>query len=114
MSKASNRKSCSGLVQNVLTEFRHLESDVSQQAFKLLLDCGYQLMVKADDSSGIGGDSALVVTSLKEPKRILHRLAMHPLIDPSRSFANKAKSWLLSSFITDLWYALASDTNVDD
>lgn len=85
----------SGLVRNILTEFRHLNSAVAKQAFSLLFAAGYRLV----------GRNGLLL-SLPESERVLHQLALHPLSDASRSTWQKVRSVVLASYITDLWFAL--------
>jgi FkbM family methyltransferase len=88
----------SGLVKNVLTEFRHLNRAVSQQAFQLLFTAGYRLV-----------DSRGVVTSREESERWIHRLTVHPLSDPTKSVWQKTRSVFLAAFITDLWFTLSHE-----
>lgn len=88
----------SGLVRNILTEFRHLNSAVSKQVFQLLFAAGYLLV-------GPNG----IALSLPESERVLYQLATHPLSDTSRSTWQKVRSVVLASFITDLWFTLPDD-----
>jgi hypothetical protein len=95
----------------VLTEFRDLNSDISQQAFQLLLDHGYRLVLPTTTTTttttnGSRRSSTSTVTSLEETKRYLQRLARHPMSDPTRTFTQKIQSIFLQSFITDLWFTL--------
>lgn len=87
----------SGLVQNVLTEFRNMKSKLAQEALTLLLDSGYRVVNKNGEW-----------TSLAESHRLLDRLGRHPtLLDPNKDYSEKLKSWVSQTFVVDLWFALA-------